>query len=351
MKAGTIHFLSGVATVLLAGPAGGAFGQTAPASGGLAGELARAKAEADRAVEVAAKSSVESYLLALRLVEKQRAEAGDYEGAARARDQAAQVEKPAASPASAGPASAVPRGGIVLAAAAARTNAGATTNRALDLIEFNKPDCTAQWELLKFEPGVYEIWMTYSLAPLVPPAKALTSDGSPAPYIKTGGVVDVGEVSALRQDLPLPKVEPLIPTGSWETFARLNLGTAEFKSKSLSLRVLAREAREGGLMRLRRVELIPAAAIAAEPVPVKPAEATPVKATLASLRGEAGKSIGASMLQVRKTYETKLEAMLAELAAAGNTDAAALVKAERDRVAAMLGGVLEDEAKPEDKAK
>jgi hypothetical protein len=277
-------------------------------------ELSKLRDDHQKAVAASTKMLDDSHRLTLRRLERKCAESGDYEGAWRAKERADAIAQP---PEGALP-TAPPR--YSLNSSQARTQGGVNHDRANDFIEFRKTGATATWELLPVEPGSYEAFVIYSVGvPVLDPAGG-------SPETPCGGMFAWSEVTNLGVRVP-PVEKSVVTTGSWENYVRASLGRQDFKSRSATLRVEALAAAPGGLMRLRRIEIVPLSDSAASGGRV--AEAVESFRELQKRNREA---MLAALTPVREKFAVEFDKLERELVARRDTQGAAAVARARQNL-------------------
>jgi hypothetical protein len=299
-------------------------------------ELSRLRDEHERAVASAVRMVDDVYRLTLRQVEKQRAEAANYEGAQRAKEKLDALDKRLGS----GSSVTRPPPYVLLLAARSQTRDGANADSSRQFIDFKKVGGKAVWEVLTLEQGVYEVFLTYSVGV---PSFVVGDPKDPAVPAVAGGVISFSEVTGLSAATaaPLAPLEKkIVPTGSWDNFIRESLGRYEFKRTSATVRVEAEAVEAGGLMRLRQVELVrvSGAGAAAGGMAVNPAQA------LKELRLKHGEAITTASEEVQRRFGAEFEQLEQQFAATGDHGAAkAVAQARRDLFNTLEAGKPEDQ--------
>ncbi len=295
-------------------------------------ELSRHRLESERLAAAATRSLDDAYKLSLRQLERQRAEAGDYEGAEQAWRRLETLEKAS----STAPIVAKPPS-YVLSPARATVREGASVDGGRGVIEFKKTGSKATWEMLNLEPGAYHVRLTYSVG-LPDFTDARSREGATTTGPMPGGLLSFGAVNTSPPAVPTAVLQKRVsPTGSWHNFITETLGRYEFPHRSASLRVEAVSASEAGLMQLKQIELIKAA-----PLPdstaatngvglsstgdVSPAEA---EASLQSLKRRQRDAERAATSGLRLRYLGEFDRLERELSAQGESAAAARVARAR----------------------
>lgn len=296
-------------------------------------ELAALRADYERNVHSAVRSLDERYRLELRQIERQRADSGDYEGAAQVKKRLeALAQATAATAIVARPAS------YVLDAARAALREGALLDSSRGVIEFRRTGSKATWEMLSLEPGVYEVKATYSVGlPDFSPRARDSADISTAtsgPPI-AGGVMGFGELSVGSTSFLTSQLQKRISTtGSWNNFVTETLGRYEFKARSATLRLEALSASSSGLMHLKQIELVRVSrgneeAASSEASPLANNSALNVPLALENLRDRQRAAVRAAMSRVRLRFAGELDRLERDLLSRGESAAAARVVQER----------------------
>lgn len=215
-------------------------------------DVSSLRADFERAAAAATRSLVEAHQLALRELEAQRAEEGDYEGALRARQLAEALENPVGNPATVQPS------GITLPASHARPQ-GASHDRSRDSIELRRAGAAAIWELVRLEPGTYDVWAVYAVGAPQPSGggRAASSPATTTPPQLCGGRISLSEATSLTPG-GSGLQRQVTSTGGWDNYVRGYLGRQEFRTRSLTLKLQADSSEPGGVMRLRGLLLAPA---------------------------------------------------------------------------------------------
>jgi hypothetical protein len=119
-------------------------------------------------------------------------------------------------------------------------------------------------------------------------------------------------------------------TGSWENFIRESIGRHEFRNATATVKVEAASATEGGLLRLRQIELVKVVgasdaggAAASSPEPAR---------VLQSLRTRHRGELREAASAVRARYSGEWLKLEPEFAASGDSAAAAAVARSRARM-------------------
>jgi len=288
-------------------------------------ELSRLRTEHEKAMASACRLVDDIHRLTLRQLERERAEAGDYELAARVKARLDTLEH------APGTAAIVPPPLThTLMAARAQTRDGANTEGGREYVDFRKTGGKALWDLLGLEKGTYEVYLTYSVG--LPRFDETTlGEGTEPPREAPGGTIAFGEVSGLGGAPGTLLEKKVVTTGAWENYIRESIGRHEFKNASATVKLEAVTATTGGLLRLRQVELVKVVA-APEPGPETADGAAGVARSLQALRSRHQKELQEVAGAVRPRHAAAFLKLEQELAAAGNAAAAAAVARSRQRL-------------------
>ncbi len=331
--------------------AGAILAAVAPATRG--DELSRMREDYERSLREKTRLLDETHRLNLRQLERQMADGADYEAAQAVKERIAVLEAQMGVPNGASTAAASGNGGagsagapangasvngpksIVLTAQAARTLPGASYDRNLDAVELRKRGGQAQWDVNRCQPGSYDVYLTYSVAVGPPPVAKSRATGTDtaetlSKFLPVGGTLGWSEVTSLGGGTDPGLVRPITQTtGGAGQFITEHLGRHELKHASATLRVEAVEAEAGGLLRVKKMELVPATP---EP-PAGTTETAPAgPATLEQLQREYRTQIQPLMEPVRLKYDASLAELEQHLKAKGDAEALAAVQAERKRL-------------------
>jgi hypothetical protein len=287
-------------------------------------ELARLRTDYEKGLASASRVIDDIHRLTLRQLERERAEAGDYETAERVKERLDALES------APGAAAIVPPPLVhTLPAARAQTRDGANTEGGREYIDFRKTGGKAFWDLIGLEKGLYEVFLTYSVGLPRFDESSLGGNGN-GPGEAPGGTIQFGEVTGLGSGPAAVLVKRVMTTGSWENFIRESIGRHEFKNATATVKVEAASATEGGLLRLRQIELVkvvgaPEAggATAGSPEPAR---------VLQSLRTRHRKELQEAASAVRARFGGEWVKLEQEFAAAGEAAAAAAVARSRERL-------------------
>ena len=210
-----------------------------------------------------------SWRLGMETLEKQRAAAGDYEGAIRVRKALSERLDAGASPA----ARIAGAGSLSLNPATALQGGGAEfTDVRKTSLRLKRPGSNAVWTLTSPPAGVYEVRLTYGAPGENPATPAGEANGTPeiwraeaeawkpggAESAKAGGVAEFRRVTNIQSD-QTPLVRVIRPTGGWGNPVTLPMGPVELDGRTVRFSLKALSAEAAGLMDLQAVELVPAA--------------------------------------------------------------------------------------------
>ena len=319
----------GIAALLVAGPAAG----QRPDS-----ELAKLRADFDKGLASASRLVDDIHRLTLRQLERERAEAGDYETAGKVKARLDAFDR------APGTAAIVPPPvAHVLLPSRALTRDGANTDGGREYVDFRKSGGKAIWDLLGMEQGTYEVFLTYSVGLPEFDESGLNSNGSQASE-KPGGTIAFGEVSGLGGAGVAPLEKRVTTTGAWSNYIRESLGRHEFKSKTATVKLEAASASGGGLLRLKQVELVRVVDGTAPPAPDGPA-AEPGKA-LQQLRATYRKEMREAAGALRERFSGEFLNLEQEMNGAGDSASAASVARARTRLFPAAPAAEDESADP-----
>jgi hypothetical protein len=296
-------------------------------------ELAKLRAEHEKGLASASRLVDDIHRLTLRQLERERAEAGDYETAGEVKARLEALER------APGTAAIVPPPLThTLSAARALTRDGANTEGGREYVEFRRTGGKAIWELLGLEKGTYEVFLTYSVG--LPRFDESTLNGtSGGPREAPKGVIAFSEVTGLSGGAATSLEKRVTTSGAWENYIRESIGRHEFRNATASVKLEAVSASEGGLLRLRQVELVKVVGgqetAAAEPGASEPARA------LQSLQAQYRRNMKEAAASLRSRFTGEFLKLEQELSSAGDAAAAATVTRFRERLfpaAAAAGG-------------
>lgn len=287
-------------------------------------ELARLRAEHERGLASASRLVDDIHRLTLRQLERERTEAGDYETAGKVKARLDALER------SPGTAAIVPPPLThTLTAARAQTRDGANTEGGREFVEFRKTGGKAIWDLLGLEKGTYEVFLTYSVG--LPRFDESTLDNdSGKPREGPKGVIAFSEVTGLGGGALASLEKRVNTTGAWENYIRESIGRHEFTNATASVKLEALSASDGGLLRLRQVELVKVVGVP-EPAPAGAGAFEPAGA-LQSLQAQYRKNMREAAASLRSRFTGEFLKLEQELSSAGDATAAAAVNRSRERL-------------------
>jgi endonuclease YncB( thermonuclease family) len=157
------------------------------------------------------------------------------------------------------------------------------------------------------------------------PPRSLASS-KPEDFL-TGGELEFVEVTGLSGNETNRLQAAVAPTGGWNKFASLNLGTLKLTRTSTRLMLRVSHARGGGgVMHLKEIRLTPAKPHAA------PSEsAATVSTEFAKIRSDHETRLRALEQPIVDTYKAKLQTVEKQFTTAKDTENAEAVKAEAQR--------------------
>lgn len=287
-------------------------------------ELARLRAEHEKGLASASRLIDDIHRLTLRQLERERAEAGDYETAGKVKARLEAMER------APGAAAIVPPPLThTLPAARALTRDGANTEGGREYVDFRKTGGKAIWDVLGLEKGIYEVILTYSVG--LPRFDESTLDGGTnQPREAPKGVIAFSEVTGLGGGGAAALEKRVTTTGAWENYIRESLGRHEFKTATATVKLEALSASEGGLLRLRQIELVK---IVGGPDPAaSDAGASEPGRALQSLQAQYRKNMQEAAATLRTRFASEFLKLEQELASAGDTAAATVVTRSRERL-------------------
>lgn len=223
--------------------------QDAPPAPG-PGELSQLRQQARQQTITASATLTEQYIKALAALEQEAAASGDYERALQAqqrRGTLAQIQSLATL-----------ANGIVLKPSQARLVGAVSHDSASDTLgPWRSASNSATWDVTKITPGVYEVIVTYAVAPFGTPSGRNT----PGFDARTGGEFEFFEVSNLAGASQNRRTSVVTNTGGWNNFKTATLGTFQLTrtTASFCLRI-TRANGDGGVMHVKDVRLNPAVA-------------------------------------------------------------------------------------------
>lgn len=286
-------------------------------------DLARLRAEHEKGLASASRLVDDIHRLTLRQLERERAEAGDYETAARVKARLDALER------APGTAAIVPPPLThTLLAARSQTRDGANTEGGREYVDFRKTGGKAIWDILGLEKGTYEVFLTYSVG--LPRFDESTlgaePDGSREP---PGGVITFGEVSGLGTSPAATLEKRIATTGAWENYVRESIGRHEFRNTPATVKLEAASATGGGLLRLRQIDLVK---VVGAPPPTSSDAASEPARSLQALRAQHRKDLNEAAVLLRPRFSNEFLKLEQEFTSAGDAAAAAAVARSRNRL-------------------
>lgn len=286
-------------------------------------DLARLRADHEKGLASASRLVDDIHRLTLRQLERERAEAGDYETAARVKARLDALERTPGTDAIVPP----PLTHTLLAARS-QTRDGANSEGGREYIDFRKTGGKAIWDILGLEKGTYEVFLTYSVG--LPRFDESTlgaeSDGSREP---PGGMITFGEVSGLGTTPAATLEKRIATTGAWDNYVRESIGRHEFRNATATVKLEAASATGGGLLRLRQIDLVK---VVGAPPPRSSDTASEPARSLQALRAQHRKDLNEAAVSLRPRFSNEFLKLEQELTSAGDTAAAAAVARSRNRL-------------------
>ena len=195
----------------------------------------------------------EKFAKALHSLETERAAAGDYLGAIRARDRRLELlgRQPGPdSPPNPDPGPAHDEGVIEVSLGAAnRTGSGVRFDQRGGKLSGFKEGRSIRWDLNNTEPGEYSVVVTYSCGGL-----EFTSRGFEQ---VAGGVFALWQQTNLTIGAPEELRRTVVSTGGWNKTITRNIGKIRAESNRMTLVLTAKKVAPGGLMNLYGLRLVP----------------------------------------------------------------------------------------------
>lgn len=287
-------------------------------------DLAKLRADFEKGLASASRLVDDIHRLTLHQLERERAEAGDYETAGKVKARLDAFER------APGNAAIVPPPVThVLLPARAQTRDGANTDGGREYVDFRKPGGKAMWDLLGLEQGTYEVFLIYSVGlPEIDESGQNSNNGEASK--KPGGTIGFGEVSGLGGTGTSPLEKRVTTTGAWENYIRESLGRHDFRNKTATVKLEAVNAGDGGLLRLKQLELVKVVDGTA-PRSAESATAEPGKA-LQALRASYRKEMRETAAALRERFSGEFQKLEQEMNGAGDSAAAASVAQMRARL-------------------
>ncbi len=315
-----------------AGVAGAAHGQRPNP------ELAKLRTDHEKTLASASRLVDDIHRLTLRQLERERAEAGDYETAARVKERLDLLDH------SPGTTAIMPPPLThTLVAARVLTRDGASREAGRDCVEFRRIGAKALWDIVGLEKGTYEVVLTYAVG-LPRFDESSLGDGARGSREPPGGTITFTEVTGLASGAAPALEKRVFTTGAWENYIRESIGRYEFRNATTTVRLEAASTTGGGLMRLRTVELIkvvgdpgPADAVVAGSEPAR---------LLEDLRARHRERLRGIADSLRPRFAGEFLKLEQSFAASGDTASASAVARLRERLfpAAPAAGTGDDTA-------
>lgn len=287
-------------------------------------ELARLRADHEKGLASASRLVDDIHRLTLRQLERERAEAGDYETANRVKARLDALER------TPGNAAIVPPPLThTLPAARSQTRDGANTEGGREYVDFRKTGGKALWDILGLEKGTYEVFLTYAVG-LPRFDESTLGENAGGPREAPGGVISFGEVTSLGSG-PAPTLEKrVVTTGAWENYVRESIGRHAFTTATATVKLEAVSATDGGLLRLKQVELVKVVG-APDPTAATGSAAEPAR-SLQALQARHRKAMKEAAGTLRPRFASEFLKLEQELTTAGDAAAAAAVAQSRERL-------------------
>ncbi len=203
----------------------------------------------------ATRTVTEQYLQALQRHERELGLSGNYEEAMRAAERQEQLRQQRRNM-EAGAAEA-PGNKITLLPADARIS-GATSHDSREKIlsSWRSVGSSATWEVLRLEPGIYEVRMLYSVGESTRERSRFGFEVNESNN-RTGGTLEFREVTNLPGGLDNKVNFTVESTGGWNAYEMVTLGTFNLQRTSASFRIEATDTRGGPVFNLKGIELVP----------------------------------------------------------------------------------------------
>lgn len=291
-------------------------------------DLDRLQTEYEKTVIAASRRLDDIHRLTLRQLERERAENGDYETAAKVKARLESLENKAGTPAITPPPLT-----HTLAAGRAQTRDGANAEGGREYIDFKKQGGKAIWNVLALEKGTYEVILTYSVGlPRfdAPPLATTTEPPREAP----GGVILFSELSKLEGASVATLEKKVVTTGAWENYIRESIGRHDFRSTNTTIKLEAAQATNGGLLRVRQIELIKVVPGPAAPPSADDSPAADLTPKLQEMRSRFEEELTATTAPVRLQFTADLRQLETERLTAGDQPGATLAARAREQITA-----------------
>ena len=267
----------------------------------------------------------------LTALERERAAAGDYEGAQRAASLGESLATQAAEKADARPR-------VSLGAAEVKLK-GSGLSEAPGTLRFLKSGATAEWEIRGNFSGWYEVRLVCAVngRHVVSQAEALArdaerrerkdDDSSQEQAPRTGGILQFSRVGGLGT-AAAPLRYAMGGTGGWNLFETIPIGRMVLSNGPVRLRILVEKAAVDGLMNLSRIDLVPVSG------PKSAGDEGPD--ALAAARSTYLKSYAERARAATERYRKDLPAIEAVYERMKDSDGVARVRQEKARIAAAV---------------
>ncbi|MFN0130294.1 MAG: hypothetical protein ACKV19_26830 [Verrucomicrobiales bacterium] len=287
-------------------------------------ELTKLRAEHEKSLASSSRLVDDIHRLTLRQLERERAEAGDYDTAALVKERLEAMER------NPGAAAIVPPPLThTLPAARALTRDGANTEGGREYVDFRKAGGKALWDVLGLGKGTFEVFLTYSVG-LPRFDESALSDDSYDPPDAPGGAIAFSQATGLAGGTAPTLEKRVVSTGAWDNFIRESLGRYEFRNASPTVKLEATSATEGGVLRLRQIELVKVVGTAESAGPnLTDSEPTRLLLDLQARHRDVLRGITESL---RPRFIEEFEKLEQSFTAAGDETAAAAVAKARRRL-------------------
>jgi len=292
--------------------------------------LARLRNDHEQAVASAGRSLDDVHRLTLRQLERERAEAGDYETAAKVKNRLDTLaSQPGTTPITPPPVT------HTLTPVRALTRDGANTEGGREYVDFRKPGGKALWDVLGLEKGTYEVFLTYSVG--LPRLNTSPLSQTPEePREAPGGVITFNELSGLNGSSLATLEKKVVTTGAWENYIRESLGRYELKTSPTTVKLEATTATTGGLLRLRQLEFVKAVPGPAAEIETADRPASELADRLATLKTRCQQELDAATAPLHLRFTQAFNALERELATGGQNAAAAATARTRTELISSL---------------
>jgi hypothetical protein len=271
---------------------------------------------------------------AMESLEKQKVEAGDFDGAALVRAKRLGQSSGAA-------AAALGKGPVILNGAMARTGTALDfADSKKEVARFRRSGAMMEWDLPGQVPGTYQVNLFFSVMgdkdendqpdPFIDPKTALpVRNNTSGMESMAGGVVEFRKITNLKEGGTLLR-RSVRSTGGWAKPRSITLGTVELDSKISKFSLRAVDGLPAGVMDFQRIELVPlnqssTPGVAADPAGLK--EFTRLKEVYQKQFSDQTRSLTARYL--KNLAELEVAALRA-----GDNDNIALIRQEKKRIEA-----------------